>query len=201
MGTRRTIVTLLTLATLVLAATACSASVSTGGSSPGGTRTYTNDQYHFSITYDTVFVQGKSSGGNTSGSGSVFDIAFASTSGAKIDGKYIDGIQISVYKLARAVKPAEVPGLKKQFANVVDELLATLPSAKIVQPLQLTAINGVPGFKLSYTFAQQGVDIAAVSYFLVKGQYEYEVTGQASKTEWTALSPKLQAAIQSFTVK
>jgi hypothetical protein len=40
-----------------------------------------------------------------------------------------------------------------------------------------------------------------VTYFLVNGQTEYQVTGQASQENWAALSPSIQAAIDSFTVK
>jgi hypothetical protein len=199
---RSTIALVLALAGLTLTAAACSASVSTGSSAtPGGSQTYTNDQYRFSLTYDTLFTEGTSSGGTESGSGSVFDIAFADTSGTKIAGKYIDGIQVSVYELARSVKPSEVAGLKTEFKNLVTELMGSLGEAKTTTPLSLTEVNGVPGFTFSYSYTEDSVPITATTYFLIKGQTEYQVTEQAGQDTWATLEPKLQAAVDSFTVK
>jgi len=200
---RKTIIVLVTLVGLALASAACSGSVSTGGSSasPAGTRTYSNAQYGFSITYGPDFKQGTTSGGSSSGSGSIFDIAFAYMSGAKQGTSYTDGVQVSVYKLAHSVKPAEVPKLKKEFAGLVGNLMGSLSGAKVSQKLSLAQINGVPGYKLGYVYTQNGTPIAAVTYFLLKGQYEYQVTGQAGKDDWATASPKIQAVVESFTVK
>jgi hypothetical protein len=199
----------LVLAGLTLAAAACSASVSTGSSStPAGSstsgssgKTYTNTQYHFSITPDPVFTQGKATDTTSSGSSSVFNIAFADANGTKVGGSYVDGVQVSVYKLTRALKPSEVPKLKKEFAGVVSQLMSGLTSGKIAQPLRLAQINGVPGFRLGYAYTQGTTPIAAITYFLIKGQYEYQVTGQASQQTATKLSPKLESTVKSFTVQ
>ena len=204
MRPRRILALALALTGLALAAAACSASVSTGPSvSPSSSagKTYTNAQYKFSITPDPVFTQGKASDSTSSGSSSVFDIAFADAKGTKVAGSYVDGVQVSVYKLTRALKPSEIPKLKKEFAGVVNQLMSGLTAGKIVQPLSLAQINGVPGFRLAYTYTQGTTDIAAITYFLIKGQYEYQVTGQASQSVWTALSPKLESTVKSFTVQ
>ena len=202
MNIRSTIALVLVLVGLTVTAAACSASVSTGSSAtPGGSQTYTNDQYRFSLTYDTLLTEGTSSGGTESGSGSVFDIAFADTSGTQIAGKYIDGIQVSVYELARSVKPAEVAGLKTEFKNLVTELMGSLGEAEATTPLSLTEINGVPGFTFSYSYTEDSVPITATTYFLIKGKMEYQVTAQASQEAWAELEPTLQAAVDSFTVK
>ena len=202
MNIRATIALALALAALTVTAAACSASVSTGSSAtPGGSRTYTNDQYGFSLTYDTLFTEGTSTGGTESGSGSELDIAFADTSGTKSGGKYIDGIQVSVYKLARAVKPAEVEGLKTEFEDLVSELMGSLGEAKTTAPLRLTEVNGVPGFTFSYSYTEDSVPITATTYFLIKGQTEYQITAQAAQDAWAELEPELQAAVDSFTVE
>ena len=199
MGLGKMLAVALTLAALVLAATACSGS---GGSSAGdGTETYTNDQYGFSLTYDTVFTQGTPSGGTSSGSGSAFDIAFVDANGTQSGSKYLDGLQVSVYVLARALKPSEVPGLKGQVEGIVNQLMAQLTSARVLEPLSTTAVNGVPGFTVSYSFVQEGMKLSATSCFLFAHEHEYELTGQASAGSWNELSPTLNAAIQSFTVK
>ena len=205
MQPRRILALALALAGLTLAAAACSASVSTGTSATPTTssagKTYTNAQYKFSITPDPVFTQGKASDSTSSGSSSVFDIAFADAKGTKVAGSYVDGVQVSVYKLTRALKPSEIPKLKKEFAGVVSQLMGGLTAGKIVQPLSLAQINGVPGFRLAYTYTQDSTDMAAITYFLIKGQYEYQVTGQSSQSSWTALSPKLESTVKSFTVQ
>jgi len=198
----RIIALVLALAGLSAAAAACSASISSGGSStPGGSKTYTNDKYGFSLTYDTLFTQGESTGGTETGSGSEFDIAFADTSGTKIGGKYVDCLQVSVYKLARAVKPAEIPKLKTEFKGLVDQMMGSLAQASVTEPLKLTQINGLPGFSFAYAYTEDSVAVTAKAYFLLKGQYEYQVTEQASQENWSKLSPLLQAAVDSFTVK
>jgi len=201
-GIRTTVAVALTLAALALATAACGGSGDSGGpSSGGGTETYANDKYGFSITYDTLLTQGRPSAGTGSGPGSAFDIAFVDTGGTDIDGEYIDGIRVSVYELTRAVKPDEVPQLKPQADGVVAQLMDSLPSAQVTEPLQDVEIDGVPGFTISYTFTQQEVDVTAASYFLFSGTYEYELTEQASRQDWAKLRPVLDAAIQSFTVK
>ena len=203
MGLGKLLAVALTLAALVLAATACSGSGgSSGGSSTGGgTETYTNGQYGFSLTYDTMLTQGTPSGGSSSGTGSAFDIAFVDANGTQSGSKYLDGLQVSVYVLARALKPSEVPGLKGQVEGIVNQLMAKLTSARVLEPLSTTTVNGVPGFTVSYSFVQEGVKLSAASYFLFAHEHEYEITGQASAGSWNELSPTLNAAIQSFTVK
>jgi hypothetical protein len=198
----RYVVLLLVLAGLILAVAGCSGSGgSRDGSSGSGTATYTNDQYGFSLTYDKQFSEGKPVEGASAGGSPVFDVVFADKDGTIIADRYVDAIEILVYELAREVKPAEVPKLKAEVQGVVDELLASAPSAAVVQPLEKVAVNGVPGFSFRYTYSEGGTELTAVTYFLFKGKYEYEITGQATTEKAAALSSKLEAAAQSFTVK
>jgi len=197
---RLTILTL-TLAGLSLLLGACSASVGTTDESSPGPKTYTNDQYGFTMTYDGQLEEGKSTGGVSSGGSSVFGVAFADKSGPKVGGNYANGMQISVYKLAREIKPAEVPKLKKEVSGVVKQIMASLPGAKIDQPLKELKVNGVPGFGFSYSYVQDDVTLKAVSFFLFNGQYEYQLTAQAASEDWETVKGKLESAIQTFTIK
>lgn len=202
MAIRRIVAAMLLLTALAAGMSACSGSGSSEGSSAdGGTTTYANDEYGFTITYDALLTEGTPSGGSSSGSGSEFDIAFVDTGGTEIGGKYLEGIQLSVYELARTVERAEVPELEAEVDELVNELMGTLPDATIVDPLAGAEVNGVPGFTVSYTFSDQDVTVKAVSYFLFSGKYEYLLTGQASKENWATLSPTLEEAIASFTVQ
>ena len=201
---RKQVVLLLALAALALALAGCSGSGgsdSGGDSSSGGTTTYTNDQYGFTLTYDTQFSEGESVDSASAGGSSVFDMVFADKSGTVVSDRYVDAIQVSVYDLARAVKPAEVPGLKAEVQSVVDQLMAAASSAKVVEPLAAVTVNGVPGFAMKYTYTEGGTELTAVTFFLFKDSREYQITAQATSGKWDALKGKLEGAVQSFTAE
>jgi hypothetical protein len=185
---------------LALGAAGCAGGSSGGGAAQDGdsTTTYTNETFRFSITHDTLLTQGEP--GGPGDSKAAFAVAFVDTGGPAAGGSYVDGVQVAVFELARAVKPSEVGGLKTQVEPVVAERLAELPSGEVTEPVSKTTVNGTPGFTVSYTFSRGGVPVSAVSSFLFSGQYQYEVTGQASRADWTKLQPVLEAAMASFTV-
>jgi len=201
-GFRSYVALLLVLAGLALTVAGCSGSSdSGGGSSSGGTTTYTNDQYGFTMTYDTQFSEGEPVEAASAGGSPVFDVVFADKQGTIIADRYVDAIEILVYELAREVKPAEVPKLKAEVQGVVDQLMTSASSATVVQPLEEVTVNGVPGFRFKYTYTEGGTELTAVTYFLFKGKYEYEITAQTTSANWDALKGKFEAAVQSFTVK
>jgi hypothetical protein len=204
LGFRRYVALLLLLAGLTLAVAGCSGSggSDTGdGSSGGGTTTYTNDQYGFSLTYDNQFSEGEPVEGAGAVGSPVFDVVFADKSGTIISDHYVDAIEILVYELAREVKPAEVPKLESEVQGVVDELMTSVSSATIVEPLQEVTVNGVPGFSFKYTYTEGDTELTATTYFLFKGKYEYEITAQTTSANWDALKGTFEAAVQSFTVR
>lgn len=199
-GSRILATVLAALVVVVPLATACGGGTPAGEASAEGrsTDTYRNDSYRFSITYDALLTQGEADeGGDT---GADFGISFVDETGPKAGEAYVDGVRVSVFELARAVKTSEVRGLKPQLEAVVADRLAKLPSGEVTEPLARTAVNGTPGFTVSYTFATDGMPVTAVSTFLFSGQYQYEVTGQARAAHWEELRPTLEAAMASFTV-
>jgi hypothetical protein len=198
--TRPTIL-ILALAGLPLLLGACSASVGTTDKSSPAPKTYTNDQYGFTMTYDGQLEEGETATGTGSGGGSVLDVTFADKSGPTIAGHYANGMQVSLYKLARKVKPAEVPKFKKEVSGAVKQIMAALPGAKTEQPVEGLTVNGVPGFGYSYSYVKDGTTLKAVSFFLFKGRYEYELTAQAAEKDWTTLKGRLEAAFQTFTIQ
>jgi len=200
----------LAVAAAVLALTACGGSVSIGGgSSPattdGGTvtstKTYTNDQYGFTITYSDRFTQGPAAEGTGKGGSSVLDVAFADKNGPVISDRYVNALQTSVYELARAVKPSEVKQIKGELQNIVDQLMASLSGSTVVEKLSPITVNGVPGYAFKYTYTEGGKELTAATFFLFKGQYEYQITAQAVTSDWESLKGELEQAVQSFTVK
>jgi PsbP-like protein len=206
---RRSIAFGLALAGLTLALAACSAKVSTGGSSSpsaggGGTttsiKTYSNDEYGFSITYSDRFTQGEPVAGTGAGGSSVLDVVFADEEGPVVSDRYVNAVQVSVYELARRVKPSEVPRLESELQGIVDQLMTSLPGARVAEKLSPVEVNGVPGFALKYTYAESGTAITALTSFLISGRYEYQITAQAASADWDSLEGELEAAIRSFTL-
>ena len=107
---RRYIALGLALAGLTLALAGCSASVSTGDSSSpstsdGGTttstKTYTNDQYGFSITYADKLTQGEPVAGTGAGGSSVLDVVFADKDGPVVSDRYVNAVQVGLRAGAR----------------------------------------------------------------------------------------------------
>lgn len=200
----------LALAGLALALAGCSASVSAGddsspSSSDGGTttstKTYTNDQYGFSITYTDKLTQGEPVAGTGAGGSSVLDVAFGDKNGPVVADRYVNAVQTSVYELAREIKPSEVKQIKPELQGIVDQLMSSLPSGKVVEELSPVKVNGVPGFAFKYTYTEEDQEITAVTFFLFKGKYEYQITAQATSDQWDAMKGDLEAAVQSFTVQ
>ena len=207
--TRSLIALGLALAALTLALAGCSGSGGGGDdgspSSDGGTttstKTYTNDQYGFSITYSDQFTQGEPVRGSGAGGSSVFDVVFADKDGPVVADRYVDAVQVSVYELAREVKASDVPELKSELQGIVDQMMSSMPTAEVVEELTATEVNGIPGFALKYTYTEEDTPITAVTFFLFSGQYEYQITAQATTEDWATLKEPLEAAVQSFTVQ
>ena len=138
--TRSLIALGLALAALTLALAGCSGSGGGGDdgspSSDGGTttstKTYTNDQYGFSITYSDQFTQGEPVAGTGAGGSSVFDVVFADKDGPVVADRYVDAVQVSVYELAREVKASDVPELKSELQGIVDQMMSSMPTAEVV---------------------------------------------------------------------
>jgi len=201
---RRHLALLLVLVGLALTPAACSGSGGSdsggdsGGGSDGGSAEYTNDQYGFTLTHDPQFTEGEPVDTPGAGGGSVFDVIFADTNGARVSDRYVDAIQVSVYELAREVEPSEVPELKGELDGVVEEMLGALSGATITEPLTEVTVNDAPGFKLAYTYTEDGTELTALTYFLFKGQREYQITTQAATENWSGLSARLEAAAESF---
>jgi hypothetical protein len=207
---RRWVGIALAVVAMALALAACSASVSTGddSSSPaadGGTttstKTYTNDQYGFTITYGDRLTQGEAAESTGAGGSSVLDVAFADKDGPVISESYVNAVQTSVYELARTVKPSEVKGVKTELQGIVDQIMASLPSSTVVEKLSPVKINGVPGYAFKYTYEEDGTELTAVTFFLFKGKYEYQLTAQAVSSDWEDIKGDLESAVQSFTVQ
>ena len=131
----------------------------------------------------------------------MLDVAFADKGGPVISDRYVNAVQTSVYELARELKPSEVKQIKSELQGIVDQLMASMPSSTVVEKLSPVEVNGVPGFAFKYTYQEGGKDLTAVTFFLFKGKYEYQITAQAVTSDWEDLKGQLESAVQSFTVQ
>ncbi len=195
---RRPTAAAVALATIALALAACGSGE--GSSDDAGPTPYRNDDHGFIVTYGPTFEEGASREGSGADRSPVFEIAFPAPDGARIDDIYLDGVRVSVFTLPQKVKPAQVRRLKDAYAEVVDGMLASLTDAEVTDTLKPMELNGVPGFNLGYTYRQGETTIKSVTFFLVKDEREFHVTGQATLEDWDAIAPELEAAIMSFTV-
>ncbi len=197
------IAAVLTCLLLPLALAACSGSVNIGSSpSPSGPVTYTDPEYGYSITHDAQFTKGESSDSvPAAGSSAVSGVIFADEDGTLASDTYLDAIKVSVYKLARSVKPDEVPGLKAELQGTVDDMLASMQNAEVIEPLTEVEVNGVPGFSVKYSFEDLGEQLTIASVFLFDGDREYQIATQSASGRWAELQSAFDEAVQSFTVK
>jgi hypothetical protein len=201
-GSVRSFVALVVTVTASVALGACSGSVSVGSEpSPTGPVTYTDDEYGYSITRDAMFSEGTVKDVSASAGNAVAEAIFADENGTLASGSYLDAILVTVYELARSVTPAEVPDLKAEMQEMIDDLLASLSDAKVVQPLTETEVGGVPGFAVTYTYEDLGKELTAASFFLFKDKYEYQITTQSVTERWDELKGRFQDAVQSFALK
>lgn len=199
----RTLRVLAALAVIsVLAGAVLLAGCGSSGGGGGGMKTYANSDYKFSITYDGGKLSQGSSATTGSGAGAtpVFKVGFADKSSADDQGIAVDGLLVQVYKLQREVKPEEVPGLKSVFEGLIPQLQAGLGSGAKMGQLTSAEVNALPGFRIEYTFLGSDGTVKSITYFLIKGQYEYELTAQAREKTWPNLEAIFTSAIDSFKV-
>jgi len=198
---RRLTILAFALAGLSLLLGACSASIGTTDESSPKPKTYTNDQYGFTMTYDGQFAEGETNASPPPSNGTVFEVVFPDKNGPTVSGKYTDVMRISVYDLESEITPAMVPKLKKKLAVGLDEYVTSLRDGQVDRPLEGTTVNGIPGFSFDWSFTKDDATIRAVIYFLYKGHYQYTLEGLAASQDWEALKGKFEAAFQTFTVK
>ena len=93
-----------------------------------------------------------------------------------------------------------MPQLKSQLEALLPQLKAGLQDATL-SPLASTTVNGTPGFKIDYTYTSGGTGLQATTYFLIKGDKEYQLTIQSAAAKWSELQPLMAKTVDSFTVK
>ncbi len=106
-----------------------------------------------------------------------------------------------MYELAREIKPSEIKQIKPELQGIVDQLMTSLPNGVVVEELSPVEVNGLRGFGFKYTYEEEGEELTAVTFFLFKGKYEYQITAQAVSADWESLKGDLESAVQTFTAQ
>jgi hypothetical protein len=193
----------LAVALALLAAVGCGAkaevSIGTGSSPSPTTNTYRSDQYRFSLQYDSSLTQNGDLGVGVGGGSAQTRVGFVDKAGAIIDKQYVDLMWVSVHTLSQSVTPDQIGSLKSQFQGITDTLVKQVQSTD-AQPLTQTTVNGKPALTTNFTASWSGTPVKTQIYFLVNGTFWYQVSMQATASDWAAKQPVLQRSVDSFTL-
>jgi len=178
---------------LAAAGTACG-----GGDESATTKqtTYTNAQYGFEITYAEPLSQVNM----TASGGADYEIAFADKDGPLVDDQYANGVMVIVKELERPVKAADVRKLgdDEEFKRTLKKSF-TDAGRTITSDVEMTEINGVPGFTLTYEGTLGGEQLTCRLTVLYKDKLSYSLTEQTVSDDWTSMESTLHQVVQSFT--
>jgi hypothetical protein len=209
---RRWLATAPAIAGMALVLAACGANSGSGSPGASGSGTahdpsastavdYTSAQYGFSITYSGRLTEHQASEEAGERVDPAFSVYFVDVTGPLVSGQYVNGILVNVYELKRAVRPSEFKEFKSGLQVMVDDLMASLPESEIVQDLTSITVNRVPGYVVRYTYSADGEDLRAITFVLTKGRYEYQITTQATSSDWDRLQGDFENAVGSFAVE
>jgi hypothetical protein len=184
--------------------TPSNSSGSTGSSSVSTTedstlKTYSNGEYSYSFQYpETWTLQEGSTADVSAGGTAVANVGLYDPDGTVAQDTYIDMAQVSVYKLNVTVDGSMMADIKTEVQNVLSSLESQAGEIKTMEALAETTVNGMSGFKITYSLTKENAPVVSTLYFLFSGNMEYQVTVQASKENWDAKKLIFDALIGSF---
>ena len=170
------------LLTVVVAATACGSSPSpattasqVGGSTSatfqaGTTKTYTSQQDGYTFLYPKRWaVADQTSVDATAGGSAVSQTGIADPAGAEAGGQKIDVAIIGVYKLTATISAVMMPQARKEVETVLSSIESQASGIRTLEALSQISINGMSGFKVTYSLPKDGVPLTSTIYFLLAG--------------------------------
>jgi hypothetical protein len=176
-------------------------SSTTAGSTAMETKQYTNSDYKFSFSYPATWeMKSDVTTDASSGGGSVFSTGAFDPKGTVLNDILRDGAVVSIYKLNITVDDSMMGELRPEVETVVAEMGKQQEGLKTLEALQETTLGGIPGFKVTYSFPADGVQLVSTLYFLFQRDLEYQVTLQSAETLWDKLGPEFDTVLKSFKV-
>jgi hypothetical protein len=162
-------------------------------------KTYSNGEYSYSFKYPKTWTLQEGSTADVSAGGTaVANVGLYDPDGTVAQDTYIDMAQVSVYKLNVTVDDSMMADIKTEVQNVLSSLESKAGEIKTVEALAETTVNGMSGFKITYSLTKENAPVVSTLFFLFSGNMEYQVTVQASKESWDAKKLIFDALIGSF---
>ncbi len=170
-----------------------------GDDASDGFKTYSNGQYRYSFQYPGSWkLQEGVSADVSAGGSAAANVGVYDPDGAVAEDTYIDMAQISVYELNTTVDESMMAEIKGEVEGVLASLESQAGDLQTVEALTETTVNGMSGFKVTYSFAKNGAPVQSTLYFLFSGDLEYQVTVQAAQDHWEAKKPVFDGIIASL---
>ena len=161
-------------------------------------RTYRNDRYGFSLTFEKRYVDWKEADVGDQG---VFGVAFADPDGARAGDRYADAILVAVIDLGEGATPEIAEQTRDALRDRGAETIATLGDNVQTWPVTDVTINGLSGIVIPFAVTVQGTQVLGWDYMLIRDTYLYIIVVMAGESSWESDKEALQAAAQSFTVE
>jgi len=159
-------------------------------------RTYRNDRYGFSITFEKRFVDWKVADVADQG---VFGVAFADPDGARAGDRYADAILVAVIDLGQGTTAELAEQTRDALRERGADTLATLGDNVQTWPVTDVTINGSSGIVIPFAVTVQGTQVLGWDYMLIRDSYLYIIVVMSGESSWEHNKDALQAAAQSFT--
>ena len=190
---------LISAAVLVCACLLVLVFVSACGSSATGVKSYTNKDFGYSFEYPAAWkLREGESADVTAGGSAVGAVGFFNPKGAIAEDTAIDLVQVTVYKLTQAVDASLMPQVRTEVEAVLANLEGQAADMETLEPLAETTVGAMSGFKVTYSFTQNGLPTTSSLYFLFNGDTEYQLTLQAATENWASNRPVFAAFLTSF---
>jgi hypothetical protein len=201
---------LLAISVALAACGGSSATTTTGSGGPTGSttvstaantsvKTYSDGEKGYSFQYPATWtVQEGSTADLSAGSTAVASVGVYDPKGAIVNSIAVDMAQISLYKLSVTVTDSIMSEVKVQVQDVLTSLESQAGDIKTLEKLSETNVNGMKGFKVTYSLTKEKAPVVSTMYFLFSGNMEYQMTVQAAEANWNADKVIFDSMIASF---
>jgi hypothetical protein len=167
--------------------------------------TYKNTAYHFSLTYPSDYSQiGQKD--IPSATAADFAVGFFDTSQSAVNSNtgLLDGVQVQVMKLPRAVTPGQAElVLQKSVGPMRDQVVAGyqgLYQDVTAGRFQTTHLNGLPSVTFVISYTTNGEPVRSEVWFVLAGRFQYQIELDSTPTEWNAHKAAFERIARSFGV-
>ena len=159
--------------------------------------TFESANYRFRVAYPSGWVRSMSTAAKAAKPGElVFSVAFADPKGTVAGGSYVNAMQVSVYR-----RPAGGGTPRALAQELLTAYAARLPKVALGptswKPITMKRVSG---FGLRYKYTVGSVEIWAQSIALLRDDYAYLITGQASAETWRTEWPRMSVTLGAFTL-